>query len=257
MNYDLLNPPPCTPPPPPKPRLHEQIKLTKADKKLTLAKLLLTCHERKMVGKDIPEKVAPFNVTSAICQCMEMLAFEDALQKHETHLKSTFKEIFEPIPQIDELPTNIIAEIHLKNAEKIIKTCSYPSPQKYKEAWQILIQQHLDAGRIHPSSSPCASPAFIVPKANPNVLPRWVNDYCQLNENTVTDCHPLPRIDDILSNCAKGKIWATIDMTNSFFQTCMQLEHISLTAVTTPLRLYEWLVMLMGLKNTLAIHQHV
>ena len=90
---------------------------------------------------------------------------------------------------------------------------------------------------------------------NPNVLLWWVNDYRQLNENTVTDCHPLPWIDNILSDCAKGKIWATIDMTDSFFQTRMHPEHIPLTAVTTPLGFYEWLVMPMGLKNALAIHQ--
>lgn len=44
-------------------------------------------------------------------------------------------------------------------------------------------------------------------------------------------------------------------MTNSFFQTRMNPDYIHLTAVTTPLGLYEWLVMPMGLKNALAIHQ--
>jgi len=47
----------------------------------------------------------------------------------------------------------------------------------------------------------------------------------------------------------------TIDMTNSFFQTCMHPDHVHLTAVNTPLGLYEWLVMPMGLKNAPAIHQ--
>jgi len=92
-------------------------------------------------------------------------------------LKKKYKEIFEPIPHADKLPNEIVAEIHIKNAEKMIKSHSYLSPRKYKEAWQILIQQHLDTGCIQPSSSPCTSLAFIVPKANPNVLPRWVNDY--------------------------------------------------------------------------------
>ena len=44
-------------------------------------------------------------------------------------------------------------------------------------------------------------------------------------------------------------------MTNSFFQTQMNPEHVHLTAVNTPLSLYEWLVMPMGLKNAPAIHQ--
>jgi len=46
---------------------------------------------------------------------------------------------------------------------------------------QLLFQQHLDAGRIRPSNSAHALPAFLVPKADPVVLPRWVNDYRQLN----------------------------------------------------------------------------
>jgi hypothetical protein len=186
---------------------------------------------------------------------IEVLAAKEVLKQWEDKLKDEFRIIFEPIPHADELPNDVLAEINIKNAEKTIKSPYYPSPRKYKEAWQILIQQHLDAGRIHPSSSPCTLPAFIVPKANPNVLPWWVNDFRQLNENTITDSHPLPRINDILNDCIKGKIWATIDMINSFFQTTMHPDHVHLTAVNTPLGLYEWLVMPMGLKNAPAIHQ--
>ena len=69
------------------------------------------------------------------------------------------------------------------------------------------------------------------------------------------DSHSLPRIDNILNDCAKGQIWTTIDMTNSFFQTCMHPSDIPLTAVSTPFGLFEWMVMLMGLRNALAIHQ--
>jgi len=44
-------------------------------------------------------------------------------------------------------------------------------------------------------------------------------------------------------------------MTNSFFQMRMHPDHIHLTSVNTPLGLYEWLIMPMGLKNAPAIHQ--
>jgi hypothetical protein len=119
----------------------------------------------------------------------------------------------------------------------------------------MLISQHLDAGRICPSSSPHASAAFIVPKSDPTVLPHWVNNYWELNDNTVLDAHPLPCIDNILANCAKGRYWAKIDMTNSFFQTQVHPDDIHLTAVNTPFGLYEWVAMPMGLKNALAMHQ--
>jgi hypothetical protein len=136
-----------------------------------------------------------------------------------------------------------------------VKTRSYTTPRKYREAWAILIKQHLDAGRIRPSNSEHASPAFLVPKSDAAVLPRWVNDYRILNTNTILDAHPLPRVDDILADCAKGKIWSKIDMTNSFFQTWVHPDDVHLTAVTTPLGLYEWLAMPMGLRNSPAIHQ--
>ena len=95
----------------------------------------------------------------------------------------------------------------------------------------------------------------MVPKTDPKVLPHWVNDYHALNANTIIDSHPLPRIDDVLADCVKGKIWSTLDMTDTFFQTHVHPDDVHLTAVSTPLGLYEWLVMTMGLRNTLPIHQ--
>jgi hypothetical protein len=70
-----------------------------------------------------------------------------------------------------------------------------------------------------------------------------VNDYRALNANTVPDNHPLPRIDEILRNCAKGKIFGKIDMTNSFFQTRIHPDDIKYTATNTPEGLHEWTVM--------------
>ena len=117
------------------------------------------------------------------------------------------------------------------------------------------MDQHLAAGRIRESSSEFCSPSFLIPKADPTVLPRWVNDYRMLNDNTVPDHYPLPRIKTILSDCAKGSVWAKIDMTNSFFQTRVHPDDVKFTAVMTPFGLYEWVVMPMGCRNAPATHQ--
>jgi hypothetical protein len=93
------------------------------------------------------------------------------------------------------------------------------------------------------------------PKSDPMVLPRWVNDYQQINTNTVTDSYPLPHVEDILVDAGCGKIWSKMDMTNSFFHTCMHPDSIPLTAITTPFGLYEWMVMPMGLCNSPLVHQ--
>ena len=71
----------------------------------------------------------------------------------------------------------------------------------------------------------------------------------------VIDSHPLPQADDILADCLKGKIWATIDMTHLFSQMKVHPDDIHLTAVTTPFGLYEWTVMPMGYWNALGIHR--
>lgn len=118
-----------------------------------------------------------------------------------------------------------------------------------------MIDQHVVAGRIWPSSSPYASPSFIILKSDPTVLPQWVNDYRHLNRLMVPDNYPLPWIDDILADCAKGKIWGKIDMMNSFFQTLVHPDDIKYTVTLTPFGLWEWVVMPMGMRNSPATHQ--
>lgn len=65
----------------------------------------------------------------------------------------------------------------------------------------------------------------------------------------------MPEVADILADCAKGKVWSTIDMTDSFYQTRMHPKDIHKTAVSTPFSTYEWLVMPQGFRNSPAIHQ--
>ena len=185
-----------------------------------------------------------------------ILAVWDDLERYEREVREEFKDRFpEDIPHVTRLPDDVYHRFRLKDPEKVIKCRSYACPKKYRDAWRQLLDQHLAAGRIRESSSEYCSPSFLIPKADPTVLPRWVNDYRALNDNTVPDHYPLPRIETILSDCAKGSIWAKIDMTNSFFQTRVHPDDVKLTAVMTPFGLYEWVVMPMGCRNAPATHQ--
>ena len=200
-------------------------------------------------------RIVDSDIIAALLERARIPAPDHLLLEHETTLRIQFKSVFEPLPHADELPMQPVARIKLKNPDSSIKTRNYPCPRKWKEAWHTLLQQHLEAGRIRPSDAPAGSGAFIIPKADPTVLPRWVNDFRQLNTNTITDSFPLPRISEILSDCGNGMFFASIDMTNSFFQTRMHPDDVKLTAVNTPWGLYEWVVMPMGIKNAPAIHQ--
>ena len=253
--YNLMNPAPIAPPRPPRRRAKDQIKFTKAAKKATLAELTAVCQKRINDKKLVFEVVKDVDVVAAIKDAIGNIALKERLKKVEKNIRTEFQQVFEEIPHVKDLPIDYMARIKLKDAERTIANRTYACPRKYRDAFKTLIDQHLQAGRIRPSSSAYASPCFLIPKPDPTVLPRWVNDYRQLNDITVPDNHPLPRTDDILNDCARGKIWSTIDMTNSFFQTLMHPDDVHLTAVNTPFGLYEWLVMPMGLRNSPAIHQ--
>jgi hypothetical protein len=189
---------------------------------------------------------------------IEILAVLDNFAKEERDVREEFKDRFPAdIPHVTRLPEDVYHRFRLKDPEKVIKCRSYACPKKYKDAWRQLLDQHLETGRIRESSSEYCSPSFLIPKADPTVLPRWVNDYRALNENTVPDHYPLPRIESILSDCAKGSIWAKMDMTNSFFQTRVHPDDVKFTAVMTPFGLYEWVVMPMGCRNAPATHQRM
>ena len=136
-----------------------------------------------------------------------------------------------------------------------VRCHSYTCPKKYKDAWKQLLDQHLAASRIRELSSKYCLLSFLILKADPTMLLRWVNDYCMLNDNTIPDHYLLPWIKMILSDCPKGSIWAKIDMMNSFFQTWVHPNDMKFTAVMTPFGLYEWVIMPMGCQDTPVTHQ--
>ncbi len=74
-------------------------------------------------------------------------------------------------------------------------------------------------------------------------------DYRRLNNKTVPDAQPIPRIQDILDNLG-GKQWfTTLDMSKAYHQGYISEEFRHLTAFSTPWTLLEWIRIPFGLRN--------
>ncbi|SGY95245.1 BQ5605_C036g11481 [Microbotryum silenes-dioicae] len=206
------------------------------------------------------ESAVQASIRACLAHLEEQQAEESQLRALEVAFRKEFSDRFPAdIPPVSQYESKVRHRIALKPGMKTPRQPTYGTPMRWRAAWRRLLDEHLAAGRLRPSSSEYSSPAFIIPKkgmdTDPSIMPRWVNDYRILNAATVPDRTPLPLPDEILAIAARARFWSKIDMTNSFFQTKMAEEDIPKTAVATPWGLFEWVVMLMGLSNAPATHQ--
>ena len=95
----------------------------------------------------------------------------------------------------------------------------------------------------------------MVPKKDPNAMPRVVHDYRELNANTIKDHTPLPRQDNIIEDMARAQIRGKIDLPLAYGQLLMEENDIHKTAFKTPFGMFEWIVMPQGLCNAPATFQ--
>ena len=74
-------------------------------------------------------------------------------------------------------------------------------------------------------------------------------DYRPLNEVTVKNKYPLPRIDILFDQLVGAKFFSKIDLRLGYHQIKIRVEDIPKTAFSTRYGLYEYTVMSFGLTN--------
>ena len=126
------------------------------------------------------------------------------------------------------------------------------SPDKAAKANQE-VRNLLALGLIQPSYSPWASGIVMVKKKTGEL--RFCCDFRPLNDVTVKDAFPLPKIDESLSRIGNAKIFTSIDLAWAFWQIPLKKRDRRKTAFACELGLFEWRRMPFGLCNASATFQ--
>ena len=111
----------------------------------------------------------------------------------------------------------------------------------------------LEKGLIEPSNSPFGAPVFFVNKKDGTK--RMVVDYRGLNDITVKNRYPLPRIDDLLDQLQGAKYFSSLDLRSGFHQVRIPSQDAFKTAFRTPQGHYQFKVLCFGLTNAPATFQ--
>jgi hypothetical protein len=94
-------------------------------RRLVFQELDAVCQECWNVIEEKLEKLMPVDIAAAVRTCIESLAATRRLEVLGEQVVQDFSDVFNPIPHVDALPTDVYCEIKLKDASRTIKTRSY------------------------------------------------------------------------------------------------------------------------------------
>jgi hypothetical protein len=117
------------------------------------------------------------------------------------------------------------------------------------------IKELLEKWFIHPNSSPWGAPMIFVLKKDDTQ--RLCMDYHALNEVTIKNKYPLPRIDDMFDQLCGACVFSKIDLRSGYHQLKIRECDIPKTAFISRYGLYEYTVMSFGLTNAPAYFMYL
>ena len=109
----------------------------------------------------------------------------------------------------------------------------------------------LAKGWIRPSISPYGAPILFVCKKTGEL--HMCADFGSLNKQTHLDMFLIPRIHKLLNKLGKARIFSAVDLSSAYHQVRIKEGHEHKTAFLTPMGLFEYVVMPLGLTNAPAI----
>ena len=170
------------------------------------------------------------------------------MQELINHYSSIFKDT-------PGLVSCIEHKVVLKSDAAPTRQAPYRLNPKKAEVVKREVRYMLDRGLIRPSDSCWSSPVVLVPKENGEW--RLCFDYRKVNDLTVPDNFPLPRIEDCIDRVGRAKIVSKFDLLKGYWQIPLSPEARKISAFVTPEGLFECLVMPFGMRNAASTFQRL
>ena len=125
--------------------------------------------------------------------------------------------------------------------------CNYKMSYPELDELRKQLDELLANGHIQPSKSPYGAPVLFVKKKDGAL--RLCTDYRALNNITLKNRFPLPRVDELLDRLQGACYFSKIDLRSGYYQVPIAPADVPKTAFRTRYGHFEYLVMPFGLTN--------
>ena len=151
------------------------------------------------------------------------------------NLSSEFKDVLTP-----ELGCSTTEPYHIVlNKQTVIRSKPYRVSPHLEPIFKSILQRLLHSGVISETTSPYASPAFLVPKKKLGDY-RLVTDFRLINKLISVDPYPLPLVDDIFMKLGSATVYTVLDLNSAFNQISLHPDSRQYMAFVTPYGCYHY-----------------
>ena len=177
-------------------------------------------------------------------QIPDSLSFEQ--QRDLRRLLDEYKDVFSKEGQPISSTSLVEHEIHTTGPA--VRLPFRRQNPVIRDIEQQQVKEMLRDEVIRPSTSPLASPVVMVKKRDGAM--RFCVDFRKMNDATIKDAHPLPRINDTLESLHGAQYFTTLDLKSGYLQVPIREEDKEKTAFRTSSgQLYEFNQLPFGLCN--------
>lgn len=208
--------------------------------------------EDGLVMRNTPEQCARLCNSEMVASLPTHLLHLNDQQRSDIELLITdFPSLFQDVPS----RTNVLKhDINVGDAAPI-KQHPYRVNSIKRGVMKKEVTYLLENEMAIPSGSPWSSPCLLIPK--PDGTQRFCTDYRKVNNVTIPDSFPLPRMDDCIDTIGSAAYVTKLDLLKGYWQVPLTLRASEVSAFVTPDSFCQYTVMAFGMRNAPATFQRL